>query len=98
MPEAEFPFDPPAKASDSVDRAVFHVWVELPLLSLGIHRARAGDRALCAAPAGELLVLHYFFRRLPGGERVHRRGSAARFGAASRIFPGIRAKVTHQDC
>src|SRR5258708_34861369 len=69
---AEFPFDPLAKASDSVGRAAIHVRAELPLLSVGLHRARAGDWAVRAAPAGELLVLHYFFRRLPRAERVYR--------------------------
>src|ERR1700687_2335191 len=92
---ADFPFDPPVKASDSVDRAVFHVWAELPLLSVGLHRAGRSDRALRAAPAGELLVLYYFLRRVPGGERVYRRGSAAGPGAASWRVSGVRATVTH---
>src|SRR6266849_9482613 len=92
---AEFPFDPLAKASDSVDRAVFHVWAELPLLSVGLHRAGPGDRTLCATPAGELLVLHYFLRWLPGGKRLYRGGSAAGPGAASWRVSGVWAAVTH---
>src|SRR6267143_723272 len=92
---AEFPFDPLVKASDSVDRAVFHVWAELPLLSVGLHRARTGDRALRAAPAGELLVLHYFLRWLPGGKRLYRGRSAAGPGASPRRVSGVWATVTH---
>src|SRR5258708_7745492 len=92
----EFLFDPPVKASDSVDRAVFHVWAELPLLSVGLHRAGPGDRALRAAPAGELLVLHYFLRRLPGRERVYRGGSAAGCGTGSGRISEIRANVAHR--
>src|SRR6267143_119653 len=95
MHGAEFPFDPLVKPSDSVDRAVFHVWAELPLLSVGLHRAGPGDRALRAAPAGELLVLHYFLRRLPGGNRLYRGGSAAGLGTSSRRVSGVWATVTH---
>src|ERR1700687_2114627 len=95
MHGAEFPFDPLVKRSDSVDRAVFHVWAELPLLSVGLHRAGPGDALLRAAPAGELLVLHYFLRRLPGGKRLYRGGSAAGPGAASRRVSGVWATVTH---
>src|SRR6202521_6152659 len=91
----EFPFDRLVKPSDSVDRAVFHVWAELPLLSVGLHRAGPGDRALRAAPAGELLVLHYFLRRDPGGERVYRRGSAAGPGTASWRVSGVWTKIAH---
>src|SRR5258708_35088235 len=93
---AEFPFDPLVKGSDSLDRAVFHVWAELPLLSVGLHRAGPGDRALRAAPAGELLVLHYFLRRLPGRERVYRGGSAAGCGTGSGRISEIRANVAHR--
>src|SRR5260370_1800180 len=74
---AEFPFDPLVKPSDSVDRAVFHVWAELPLLSVGLPRAGPGDRALRAAPAGELLCVHYFLRPPPRAKRLHPRRHAA---------------------
>src|SRR5712692_7880073 len=96
MYNAEFSFDPSVKGSDSVDTAVFHVRAELPLLSVELHRAGPGDRALRAAPAGELLVLHYFLRRLPGRERVYRGGSAAGSGAAAGSISEIRAKVAHR--
>src|SRR2546426_728191 len=69
---------------------VIHVWAELPLLSVGHHRARTGDRALRAATARELLVLHYFLRRVPGSERVYRRRSAAGPGASGRGRPEVR--------
>src|SRR5260370_39356277 len=90
----EFPFGPPVKASDSVDGMVVRVWAELPILSVGLHRARTGDRALRAAPAGELLVLHYFLRWLPGGKRLYRGRSAAGPGASPRRVSGVWATVT----
>src|SRR5258708_7924695 len=93
---AEFPFDPLVKESDSVGRVVFHVWAELPLLSVGLHRAGTGDCALRAAPAGELLVLHYFLRRVPGGERVYRGGSAGGPGASSWRVSRVWTKVAHR--
>src|SRR5260370_42552942 len=60
---AEFPFDPWEKASDSVGRAVIHVWARAFFLSLGLSCAGPGDRALHQAAAGELLVLRHLFSR-----------------------------------
>src|SRR6266566_2235901 len=76
---------------------VIHVWAELPLLSVGLHRARTGDRALRAATARELLVLHYFLRRVLGSECVYRRGSAAGLGVAAGRVSGVWTKVAHPE-
>src|SRR6266481_3987651 len=87
-------FDPRMKERDSVKGTAVHVRTQLPLLSLGLHGADPSDRALRAAAAGELLVLHYFLWRVPRRECVHPCGSAAGHDAAARRVARIWAKVT----
>jgi len=82
-------FDHLAWGGDAVHKAVLHVWPKPPFLSVGIHPANPRDRALRAAPAGELLVLRYFLRRISRCRRLHRRGSAARLGLLRGVFQGF---------
>src|SRR5260370_42169089 len=91
---SEVVFDPRIKERDSAKGTAVNVLAQLPLLSLGLHRADPGDRALRAAAAGGRLVLHYFLWRLPGRECVHPGGSAAGHDAAARRVAGVLPKVT----
>src|SRR5437660_10294575 len=94
----EFPFDRQVKESDSVGKAVIHVWAGPSFLSLGFSRAGPGDCALHQAAAGELLVLRHLFSWTAWRRDIHPCGSAAGSGIASRRVSRIRAKVARQDC
>src|SRR6266478_42043 len=93
----EFPFDRQVKESDSVGKAVIHVWAGPSFLSLGVSRAGPGDCALHQAAAGELLVLRHLFSRTARCRSVHPCRSAAGSGIASRRVSGIWAKVAGED-
>src|SRR3989442_1647124 len=94
MYNAEVPFDPLLRASDSVGQAVIHVWAGSFFLSMGLPLAGPGDRAFHQAPAGRLLVLRHLLSRTARSSSVHPRGSATRLGASSRVLSGIWAEVT----
>src|SRR5260370_3670814 len=77
MYNAEVPFDPFLRASDSVGQAVIHVWAGTFFLSLGLPLAGAGDRAFHQAPAGRLLALRHLVSPTASVSVVHPLGSAA---------------------
>src|ERR1700757_2806651 len=91
----EFPFDEQVKESDSVGKAVIHVWARPSFLPLGVSRTGPGDCALHQAPAGRLLVLRDPFSRTARGSGVHPRGGTAGPRAPSRILSGIWTAVAH---
>src|SRR5437762_2777180 len=69
---------------------VVHVWVELPFLSVGLHRARTGDRALRAATARELFDLYVLFAGAIIARNEGRSGGDSGPGASGRGRPQVR--------
>src|SRR5258708_15793126 len=65
------------------------------ILSVGLLGTDRRTSAFCAAPPGNLLVVHHFLRGIPRSQRVHRGGGAAGCGTPSRRVSGIRAQIAH---